>query len=364
MTMRVSCTSAPRRGFTLIELLVVIAIIAVLIALLLPAVQAAREAARRVQCVNNLKQIGIALHNYHDVNGSFPQGASSGMWNFGVYVAKQSFSVHAAILAQMGEVPLYNSINFNWGEDVGTPQCAVINSTGIETKVSAFNCPSDPNNSRSAKGDIGTNNYFACLGATTNQFTLANGNTSLPSFAAAPTTGLFAWQQSYALRDILDGTSNTAAFSESVVGAAVQAPRQKNIGLINVAIPPSALVLDAKTAQAAVLAGIQACDNAWNSPSSSTDIQRGEQWAHCGVCSTMFTTIVTPNSRQDQWTHCSNTGSGALSVFANTDSFHPGGVNMLAADGSVKFIKDTVNQTAYWAFGTKAGGEVVSSDSY
>jgi prepilin-type N-terminal cleavage/methylation domain-containing protein/prepilin-type processing-associated H-X9-DG protein len=353
-----------KRGFTLIELLVVIAIIAVLIALLLPAVQAAREAARRTQCVNNLKQIGLALHNYHDVNGSFPMACSLAIHDPpAVYIAKQGWSAQAAILPQMGENPLYNALNFNWACDVSGTACWPYNMTVIVSKVAAYLCPSDPNNARSGNGDNGTNNYFACMGTTTNQFVAGISNTSLPSFASAPTTGLFAWQQSYALNTVTDGTSNTVAFGESVVGAAVQTPRQKNIGLINVAIPPTALVLDAKAAQAAVLAGIQACDAAWNSPSSTTDLQRGRIWSHGGTVSTGFRTIVIPNSRQDQWTHCSNTGSGSLSIFANLDSFHPGGVNVCMADGSVRFVKESINQLVWWALGTKGGGEVVSSDS-
>jgi prepilin-type N-terminal cleavage/methylation domain-containing protein/prepilin-type processing-associated H-X9-DG protein len=352
------------RGFTLIELLVVIAIIAVLIALLLPAVQAAREAARRTQCTNNLKQIGLALHNYHDVNNVFPMAAGSGMHDLpNTYLAKQAWSALAAMLPQLDQTAIYNAINFNWGVDV-SGGCYPPNSTVLVTKVNTFLCPSDPNNARSGNGDNGTNNYFACLGSTTNQFILANGNTSYPSFAAAPTSGLFAWQQSYSIGSATDGTSNTLAFGESVVGAAVQLPQQKNIGLINVAIPATALVFDAKAAQAAVLGGIRACDAAWNSPSANTDVQRGRLWMHGGIVSSGFTSIVVPNSRQDQWTHCSNLGSGSLSVFANLDSFHPGGVNVLMADGHVQFIKESINQLAWWALGTKAGGEVISSDTY
>jgi prepilin-type N-terminal cleavage/methylation domain-containing protein/prepilin-type processing-associated H-X9-DG protein len=352
-----------RRGFTLIELLVVIAIIAVLIALLLPAVQAAREAARRAQCTNNLKQMGLALHNYHDVNNVFPMGCGSGMHDLpGTYSAKQGWSAHAAMLPQLDLFPVYNACNFNWAVDV-SGGCYPPNSTVLVLKVNTFLCPSDPNNGRSGSGDNATNNYFACLGSTTNQFVLANGNTSLPSFAAAPTTGLFAWQQSYSLNSVTDGASNTLAFGESVVGAATQAPRQKNIGMINVAIPAAALVLDTKGAQAAVLSGIQACDKAWNTTGTSTDVQRGRLWMHGGVVSSGFTAVVVPNSRQDQWTHCSNTGSGSLSVFANLDSFHPGGVDVLLADGSVRFVKESINQLAWWALGTKGGGEVIGADS-
>ena len=111
------------------------------------------------------------------------------------------------------------------------------------------------------------------MGSTTNQFILDAGNTSYPSFAAAPTTGIFGWQQSYGIQSVTDGTSNTLAYGESVVGRAIQAPQQTNIGLINVAIPAAALVYDAKTAPAAVLSGIQACDAAWNSPSATVDLR-------------------------------------------------------------------------------------------
>jgi prepilin-type N-terminal cleavage/methylation domain-containing protein/prepilin-type processing-associated H-X9-DG protein len=351
-----------RAGFTLIELLVVIAIIAVLIALLLPAVQAAREAARRMQCVNNLKQIGLAIHNYHDVNGSFPMGAGSGLENPGVYLAKQAWSAHAAILPQLGEVPAYNAINFSFGVDYGstTALAHFVNSTVVNLQVKGFLCPSDPNAGYVLPCN---NNYYASVGTTTN---LNNSNTNIASLSNVPTTGLFAFQQSYGIRDCTDGTSNTVAFSEAVVGASTQSAGQKNIGLINVAgIPAGAMLTDASSSPALTLQGLQACDAAWKTGSGgSVDTQRGKLWSHGCIAQALFNTVSTPNSMQDQWTHCSYNGTSSMGNYSNADSFHPGGVNTLMGDGSVRFIKDGTNQRVWWRLGTRAGGEVVSSDGY
>ena len=136
----------PSRGFTLIELLVVIAIIAVLIALLLPAVQSAREAARRIQCTNNFKQIGLALHNYHQTHNVFAMGCSSGMWDAVYdYNIKQNLSVHALILPFLEQLQIYNALNFNFGSDASTSTlCYQVNQTGMNAQINAFVCPSDP----------------------------------------------------------------------------------------------------------------------------------------------------------------------------------------------------------------------------
>src|SRR5262249_29209677 len=144
-----------------IELLVVIAIIAVLIALLLPAVQAAREAARRAQCMNNLKQIGIALHNYHSRNDTFPLGCSSGVGVLpNTYANQNNWSAQALILGDIEGGAIYNSINFNFAAEGA--DALPRNSTPYNTKIQTYLCPSDPN-----AGVANNNNYFASKGTTT-----------------------------------------------------------------------------------------------------------------------------------------------------------------------------------------------------
>jgi len=353
-----------RRGFTLIELLVVIAIIAVLIALLLPAVQAAREAARRLQCTNNMKQIGLALHNYHDVNNLFPMGCSSAAYSTpGQYSAKQNFSCLAAMLPQLGETPIYNAINFNWGcEDSTTVLCYQINRTGQSVKINAFCCPSDPNAGvPDLNNTANTNNYYGCIGTST----LITTNTGAAT-VNVQTTGIFTWQASYGVRDVTDGTVNTIAFAECLVGNQSLQLGQKRIGLVSVTgIPSAALLMDASSNPAMTITAISACDKAWNSRSGgSLDKQRGENWAHGCNDMTLFNTIVTPNDKNDAWVNCSANSSGALSTISNSDSWHPGGINAMMTDGSVKFIKDSINQRTWWALGTKSNGEVISSDAY
>src|SRR5579871_2186766 len=242
-----------RKGFTLIELLVVIAIIAVLIALLLPAVQAAREAARRTQCVNNLKQIGLALHNYHQVHNVFPMGCSSAMWDaVGDYNVKQNFGPLAQMLPFLEKTQLYNAINFNWGcEDSNTVLCYLINSTGQIPQVNSFLCPSDPNAWIPDHNNT-TNNcsYYACVGTTMTWGLIGNQApwTNLSAISInMPSTGLFTWQASYGIQSCIDGTSNTIAFSEACVGTQNEQPLQKLIGLQSVSIPLTSMLYDAQS---------------------------------------------------------------------------------------------------------------------
>lgn len=202
---------AIRRGFTLIELLVVIAIIAVLIALLLPAVQSAREAARRAQCTNNLKQLGIAMHNYHTALNTFPMSNTS-VWTFsyGGYVTEWgTWSCQALLLGYMESQPIYNACNFSW--PIWWTDGAEINRTIHLTALNTFICPSDglsPDMPTAGNWQWTgkTNNYVASLGTTTFHW--------LPD-----STGVFAHLNAYGVNRITDGTSNTIAFSESLISS-------------------------------------------------------------------------------------------------------------------------------------------------
>ncbi len=190
---------APRRGFTLIELLVVIAIIAVLIALLLPAVQAAREAARRSQCLNNLKQMGLAMHSYHQSVDSFPMGNMIAYSDPGVQTTWGTFSAHTLLLPYLDQMPLYNACNFSWNVwyDVGNQ----INMTAWNTKVSVFLCPSDKN-----AGTNYLNSYYGSYGTGTNPW-------------SSQTNGIFAPENTaYSIAAVTDGTSNTICHVEALTG--------------------------------------------------------------------------------------------------------------------------------------------------
>src|SRR4051812_33725724 len=195
-----------RHGFTLIELLVVIAIIAVLISLLLPAVQSAREAARRAQCINNLKQIGIGLHNYHTGMGTFPPGGSAQWSGYGYNANWGTWNAQALLLGYMEGQPLYNAANFNWVCCWSTGWN--INSTVTTAIVNTFICPSDGLSPIPTQNDIwtgATNNYFASVGTSTGY-----GSNSSGVFAES--------ERCFGVQSITDGSSNTIAFGEALVG--------------------------------------------------------------------------------------------------------------------------------------------------
>jgi len=347
-----------RRGFTLIELLVVIAIIAVLIALLLPAVQAAREAARRSQCINNLKQIGLGMHNYHTGTNSFPLVGAVQPYNKGATTYWSNWSAQALLNPYVEQTTIFNASNFSWAPEWANNQGYLTNSTAYLTKINSYLCPSDGN-----AGTNGFNNsYAASTGTSTIGYPTGGGNGGSPSGLSA---GVFAYQANYSIAQITDGTSNTIAFSEWVVnnplgkspGRATDAGSLQGTGYPDI----TAVVNSLKIVQADIIL----CNNAWNSGVRGNG--PGITWATGAMGYTLFNTVVPPNGGgQIQWAACRN-GCCAQSQHAdynNATSNHPGGVNVLMADGSSRFIKNSISWTAWWSLGTRSGGEVISSDSY
>ncbi|MGO9467625.1 MAG: DUF1559 domain-containing protein [Isosphaeraceae bacterium] len=362
-----------RGGFTLIELLVVIAIIAVLIALLLPAVQSAREAARRSQCINNLKQIGLAMHNYHNVQNVFPMGvsASNNTWNSSngcsALVTWNGWSVHALLLPYLEASPVYNAINFSFDPLVCNSQN--FQNTAFLTNIPGFLCPSDPNSGKSTYGSSFLNNYCGSIGTTI----------GIVQNYPSQSTGVFSYQTPYGLASIQDGSSNTVAFGESLVGS--PNGRQIKYRGNGVAGLCYAWILDASSNPAQTLATLTACNNAWtslvNGPASGAfnggvniGVNRGYYWGWGAEAMSLINTIVPPSSNQYPWNACRNGCQGCgnydmdHSEIANVTSMHPGGANVLFADGHVQFIKGSIAITTWWALGTVSNGEVLSADSY
>ena len=374
MFRRVGPSSRSVRGFTLIELLVVIAIIAVLIALLLPAVQAAREAARRAQCTNNLKQIGLALHNYHSTHDTFPMGGTPGrrMDNPSDLIGGTSgspwgaWSAQSLFLPYMEQTPIYNALNFNVATQ-GPPQfgpAAV--STGIRTTINSFVCPSNPAVPGTFYGASRPgNSYFASMGGSM----LFDGNQT-----SSRPNGLFNHGgKPTGLRDITDGSSNTIAFGEWRIGDFD--PNRLSIqDVINIqgTFPSGAswgspllnMPLGGQPFQQwIVTCASQARASLGNGNKNRSWI--GEFWA-CGMPGrTMGTTLLPPNSA---YPNCNiNTwGQGDWDTpgMWNLSSYHPGGANVCMADGSVKFLKASTALQIIWALGSKDQGETVSADSY
>jgi prepilin-type N-terminal cleavage/methylation domain-containing protein/prepilin-type processing-associated H-X9-DG protein len=352
-------------GFTLIELLVVIAIIAVLIALLLPAVQSAREAARRAQCVNNLKQIGLAAHNYESAQGCFPMGnryidvacvyAPSGGCSGSCWFGHSAFSFMLPFIEGNNS---YNAVNYSLrAQSIG-------NTTAYGSKVNSFICPSDLQStqfvySTGQLSGFSQSSYGMARGTQENIFlnwattAFPDSNAQNPQHCnAALGNGMFGAEGVVKISMVTDGTSNTCLFGEM--------SRFKNEPADTYNFWDFTAVFPASDFNSTAINSAEYFPEtgAFNLPriNSPNDIT-GTAWQKVfGVCGTGYA-IPT-----DWLTGCPQ----ALTTLGEWSfrSFHPGGVNFTFADGSVKFIKQSISDITYQAIGTRAGGEVVSSDSY
>jgi prepilin-type N-terminal cleavage/methylation domain-containing protein/prepilin-type processing-associated H-X9-DG protein len=370
-----------RRGFTLIELLVVIAIIAVLIALLLPAVQAAREAARRAQCVNNLKQLGLAVHNYIAQQDVLPSHTLDNSQTWGWFTPWT-----AALLPSLEQQPLYNSLNFNLPMlELGfiSPFYGANTTAGLTT-IQTLLCPSESLGKSPNFGAVeyamigyagnfgGPGNIRACSGTIIPVqgnliFGLMGLLGSTPPSSAGPVR----------LAAITDGTSNTALFSEHLLalGNGVFAAVDPSVrpgsangkrGIFQTSVK---VVLD-QNSPANALAFAQACSSIPASALAVTDDAFGAQWLlsmDYAVGNNGYTHVMAPNGISCIGTSAfgiADTSWGGIGAAITATSNHPGGVNVGFCDGSVKFIKNTISLPTWWALGTRNGGEVVSADSY
>ncbi len=342
-----------RRGFTLIELLVVIAIIAVLIALLLPAVQAAREAARRAQCVNNLKQIGLGIHNYHQALNTIPPADLTNVW--------ADFSSNVFLLPYMEQQPLYNAINFAWQLFPASPSNAW-NVTVQNANVSFMNCPSDIDrvSSAPAHSNYGPNFGSDPLIYSPNQSAWSGPFVMASYEAGGGTAPGGPFKRATSIASIIDGTSNTAGYSERVkgIGAYFQSPQpidglrpSSTLYQGNAAWGPSPQTyyqncnaLSVNTASPAAMGQFMPAGSAWYSGHPSC---------------TGYTHVMPPNTLSCEYDTQGFQPNGALTA----SSRHSGGANVMMMDGSVRFVKSSVSPVTWWAVGSMAGNEIVSADA-
>lgn len=294
-----------RKAFTLVELLVVIAIIAILVLLLLPAINAAREAARRVTCVNNLKQLGLALNNFHSARGKYPPARSA--W-------PAPFSTQCHLLPFVEEEGLRKLIDFKQATSTGA------NLEAAKVKISLFLCPTDTVPGRVPGLDFGGCNYVANVGTGINDGDYATGD------------GVFLLSKRVDIDDVGDGTSKTIAFSESLIGDGLNLkfdPRRQVVQLAS----------STRTTASACTSGPYVG-------------KRGDRWINGGYLATAYNHYFLPNTSQYD---CVNSANNFGLKAARSD--HPGGVNVVMCDGSVNFVPNEIDEIAWKALATRAGGD-------
>ncbi len=347
-------TRQTRLGFTLIELLVVIAIIGVLLALLLPAVQSAREAARRMECVNNLKQIGLALHNYHDSNQVFPAAFHGGLGN--VYM---NFTGFHAILPYIEQQILQDAFNFDYS--VFAPGLGHYygwsggqQTTGFSTQLSNFLCPS---NRASTEVGASYSNWVVEQAAVTDYVFSGGGDNYITEpFLNRNLRGFSGMDLFSRVAEIRDGLSQTFAFGEAVGGNGGNPFVAEGFAANRVCVPLE--LYDRAQYYDNLMFMAYGRRRTWNNQfivggivGTTTD-RLGAFYGlnDCGY-----------ESSTDHWGTASPTSGQTVPNFR---SVHPGGGNFLMADGSVQFIKETIDRETYVALSTITGREVISADQY
>jgi prepilin-type N-terminal cleavage/methylation domain-containing protein len=337
-----------RQGFTLIELLVVIAIIAVLIALLLPAVQQAREAARRSQCKNNLKQLGLALHSYHDSAKQFPKVSyavidtispnsptsptTSYHW--------EGRSAQTVLLPYLDQAPLYKMINQRAWWDSTFGAAGTQNRDLRRTRLDVFRCPSDTDFPSVERGNC---NYWISTGPNLGWDASTVSNVGFAHINFSTSTS-----------DIRDGTANTIAMAEGLIGDNNNAVYSVSDLVRNQPLPagsPPTFWTEAML----ISYGTQCQGGIGNHHSHS-----GRDWAAPMMWSTAFNTLAPPNWRFPNCFSCAGCGWGNGTGVFPSRSQHSGGTHHLFADGATRFINNTIAVTVYQALGSKASRDVAT----
>lgn len=352
-----------RSGFTLIELLVVIAIIAILIGLLLPAVQKVREAAARIKCSNNLKQFGLAAHNYESTNGYLPPQQHTTVLPAPSTNVPTTYTsgatLQALLLPYFEQANKYNQFNMNYNVNSDAPinsnfpALTGANSAARTTDVPIFLCPSD--SSSETYFGAGRQNYFGSLGAYANQ---RGGNTSLEGIFSAPNPPAGQLMKGLSILAMTDGTSNTAMFSEvmrsTTVYNAASGIRDNMTVIINSG-NSGYNETDGTT--------ISMCNDGSNWSSSIKYV--GYQYYRNLPSNFLYTHTLPINWNKKvnsgiQHYSCGNSAFNSMHISAS--SYHTGGANSCMGDGSVRFFRDSIPITTWRAIGTRSGGEVVSND--
>jgi prepilin-type N-terminal cleavage/methylation domain-containing protein/prepilin-type processing-associated H-X9-DG protein len=340
--------SGRRDGFTLVELLVVVTIIAILMALLLPAVQAAREAARTTQCSNNLKQLGLAMHNYISVHNMLPNSG----WTDSVHQYPTDYSPSAKLLPYCEEESLHNLIDYSLhpGGKFGLGHFGHADTLRVIAGrvIPSFLCPSD---AEKPIHNVVSDSVDVAFAGTNYAFSAGSGSGTNTNLAASiPNDGLSWTDAKVRLQDVADGTTQTLAFAESLRGRCDTAPTGKIADVQVYRAAPCTVAL-ANAADAGGFSAIQGSITGWDS-------KRLSQWLESGVpTGPLMNGRFTPNSPIPDLT----AGSGKLCA---PRSRHRGGVNATFCDGSVRFLGNEIDLVTWHALWTRAGNEVLSGNKY